>query len=236
MRERIERSGVERSFLVCATPRSGSNLLADMLAGTGLVGQAGERFNHSELPTWAHRRPGDYLVHCAEDENGTGVFGLKLHWDQLDRFLGLLRSLRAAGGQDGELIAAVFPEPRYVHLRREDAVAQGVSWWKARTSGAWRGGREPRSEPVFDFDGIDERVERVQEHDREWARWLGENGIDALELTYERFVDDPGAAVRSTLAFLGVDVPADLHVEPRTERQSDAVNDEWIRRYREAKG
>jgi LPS sulfotransferase NodH len=34
------------------------------------------------------------------------------------------------------------------------------------------------------------------------------------------------------LGFVGVDVPADLHVEPRTERQADAVNDEWIRRYR----
>jgi LPS sulfotransferase NodH len=35
------------------------------------------------------------------------------------------------------------------------------------------------------------------------------------------------------LEFVGIDVPADFHVEPRTERQSDAVNEDWIRRYRE---
>jgi trehalose 2-sulfotransferase len=206
-------------------------MLTHLLAESGLVGLAGERFNHSEFPDWARRRPGDYLVHCAVDANGTAVFGIKLHRDQLERFLGTLRSLRGSDGSDGELVAAVFPEPRYVHLRREDAVAQGVSWWKARTSGSWRGGREPRSEPVFDFDGIDERVRRVREHDREWAGWMAANGISALELTYEQVVADPVARVRETLSFLDLAVPDDLRVDPRTERQSDEVNEEWIRRY-----
>ena len=96
------------------------------------------------------------------------------------------------------------------------------------------GGREPPGEPVFDFDGIDERVRRVQEHDREWSRWLVANGIEPLELTYEQLVADPAGVVRRTLAFIGLAAPADLRVEPRTERQSDEVNEDWIGRYREA--
>jgi LPS sulfotransferase NodH len=232
-RRRLEQAGIERSFFLCATPRSGSNLLADLLAGTGLVGHAGERFNHSELPTWAPRRPGEYLAFCAGDAKDTGVFGLKLHWDQLERFLALLRSFRDAPEHDGDLIDAVFPSPRYVHLRREDSVAQGVSWWKARTSGAWRGGREAPREPVFDFDGIDERVKRAQEHDREWSRWFDANGIEPLELNYEALVGDPARVVEGTLRFLGVDVPETLVLTPGTKRQFDEVNEEWIRRYRE---
>lgn len=232
-RDAMERAGIERSFLVCATPRSGSNMLARMLADTGLVGLAGERFNHSELPGWARRRPVRYLEECAADARGTGVFGLKLHWDQVERFLALLRSLRGSPPGDREVIEAVVPQPRYVHLRREDPVAQGVSWWKARTSGAWIGGRGAPREPVFDFDGIDERVQRVQEHDLEWSRWFDTNGIDALELTYERLVADPAAVVGRTFEHLGVDAPVGLVVEPRTARQADEVNEDWIRRYRE---
>ena len=232
-RARLEHAGIERSFFLCATPRSGSNMLAGLLSGTGLVGHAGERFNHSEFPSWAGRRPVDYLAHCAEDAKGTGVFGLKLHRDQLERFLGLLRSLRGAPENDADLVAAIFPTPHYVHLRREDSVAQGVSWWKARTSGAWRGGREAPREPVFDFDGIDERVKRVQEHDREWGAWFDANGIDRLQLTYEQLVADPARAVEGTLRFLGIAVPETLVVAPGTKRQFDEVNEEWIRRYRE---
>lgn len=232
-RAELERVGVERSFLICATPRSGSNMLARMLSDTDLVGLAGERFNHSELPGWAHRRPVRYLEACAADARGTGVFGLKLHWDQVERFLAFLHSLRGAPAGDRELVEAVFPQPRYVHLRREDPVAQGVSWWKARTSGAWIGGREAPREPAFDFDGIDERVQRVQEHDAEWGRWFDANGLEPLELTYEQLVADPAAVVGRTLEFLGLDLPVGLVVEARTERQADEVNEDWIRRYRE---
>ncbi len=52
-------------------------------------------------------------------------------------------------------------------------------------------------------------------------------------MTYEELAADPAAWTRRVLEFAGVDVPADLHIEPRTQRQGDAVNAEWIRRYRE---
>jgi LPS sulfotransferase NodH len=208
-------------------------MLAYLLGETRLVGVAGERFHRDELPASSSRRPGKYLERCAADARGTGSFGLKLHWDQLEPFLGLLRGLRGAPGGDAELIAAVFPQPHYVRLRRADAVAQAVSWWKARTSGAWLGGREATREPVFDFEGIDERVRRTREQDAAWDGWLAANGVEALQLTYEQVAADPAGCARRTLRFLGVEVPDDLAVTPQTLRQSDGVNEDWIRRYRE---
>ncbi len=231
---RIEGGGVGRSFFLCATPRSGSNLLARLLAGTQLVGLAGERFNHHELPGWAHARPGAYLVECAKDARGTSVLGLKLHWDQVEPFLGLLRRLRGVGGlSDRELVERVFPEPTFVWLRREDEVAQGVSWWKAKTSGAWLGGRAGRREPWFDFDEIDTRIRRVREHNDAWARWFSSNSLDPLSITYEEVAAEPVPAVGRVLLHLGLDAPADLAIEPRTQRQADDVNREWIDRYLE---
>ena len=51
-----------RSYLVCATPRSGSTLLCDLLGRTGVAGQPEEYFEalrHSGLP----RRPQEYFDH-----------------------------------------------------------------------------------------------------------------------------------------------------------------------------
>ena len=234
VRRRLDRAGIDRTFVVCTTPRSGSNMLCRLLAGTGIVGLAGERFHHEEVPPWAWRRPGDYLVACAADAMGTGVFGLKLHRDQLPRCVRLLRRLRGTDGlSERELVEAVFSATRFVWLRRDDAVAQGVSWFRAAASGVWLADRKPSAEPAFDFEEIDVLVRRVGEENEGWRGWFGENALAPLDLSYEELTADPGAAGRRVLAFLGVDVPDGLAIEPRTRRQADDVSTDWIRRYRE---
>jgi LPS sulfotransferase NodH len=233
VRRRLGRAGVDRAFLVCTTPRSGSNMLGRLLAGTGLVGLAGERFNRYEVPEWAEWRPGDYLVTCAGDARGTGVFGLKLHWDQLPRFFGLLRRLRGTGGlSERGLIEAVLPGPRFVWLRRDDPVAQGVSWWKAEQSGAWIGGKPAVAEATFDFEGIDELVRRVEQENEGWRQWFAANELDPLVVVYEELAAQPAAAGRRVLEFLGTAIPDGLTIEPRTKPQSDDLSADWIRRYR----
>jgi LPS sulfotransferase NodH len=233
VRRRLGRAGVDRSFVICTTPRSGSNMLGRLLAGTGLVGLAGERFNRYEVPDLADRRPGDYLVACAQDARGTAVFGLKLHWDQLPRFFGLIRRLRGTSGlSERELIEAVLPGPRFVWLRRDDSVAQGVSWWKAEKSGAWIGGRPAVGAATFDFEGIDELVRRVEKENEAWGHWFAANGLDPLVVIYEELAAQPAAAGRRVLEFLGIAIPDGLTIEPRTKPQSDDLNADWIRRYR----
>jgi LPS sulfotransferase NodH len=49
-----------RSYLVCATPRSGSTLLCDLLAGTGVAGRPEEYFQLMPV-TCRARHPRDYL-------------------------------------------------------------------------------------------------------------------------------------------------------------------------------
>jgi trehalose 2-sulfotransferase len=61
------------SYLICATPRSGSTLLCDLLAGTGVAGRPEEYFQ--QLPaTGRARHPRDYL--CAVwDAELAGILG-----------------------------------------------------------------------------------------------------------------------------------------------------------------
>jgi LPS sulfotransferase NodH len=51
-------------------------------------------------------------------------------------------------------------------------------------------------------------------------------------VTYEQLAADPACEARRVLAFIEVDVPAGLVIAPVTERQGDAINEDWISRYR----
>ena len=235
LRLKIEQSGVDASLFVCTTPRSGSNLLDGLLASTGLVGEPAEDFGsvfETHVPPVSCADFGEYLLGRVGRARG-GVFSMKLHGYQRDRLVHLLGLLR--GGHrlsPSELISATFPDPHYVWLRRRDVVAQAVSWWKARQSGMWMG---PRSggRAEFDFDGIDATVQRVRKEANDWQRWFSTNGIEPLKVSYEQLDGNPAAVVREILAFVGVDTAPDPTVNLRTVRQADAVNAEWIRRYRE---
>ena len=236
LRRRIEDAGVERTFFICSTPRTGSTMLGDLLADTGLVGRAdeffGEPFRQDVVPGLTRGGFDDYLVGCMGNAR-QGTFGIKLHWDQVEVFLYLLRLRRGLRGLgDAQVLEAVFPATSFVFLTRDDTLAQAVSWWKAMASGKWVDEQSP-GEAAFDADRIAGRVRRIEEHNAAWRRWFEANGVEPLNVTYEEVAADPGGAARRVLGFVGVAVPADLRVEPRTERQADAVNDEWIRRYRE---
>jgi len=152
LRRRIKAAGVERTLFICSTPRTGSTMLGDLLADTGLVGHAdeyfGEVFRQDVVPGLSRRGFDDYLVACTQHAHGTGTFGIKLHWDQVEVFLYLLRLRRGLHGlDDAAVIEAIFPSPSFVWMRRRDTVAQAVSWWKAMGTGKWTDGQAVTGEP-----------------------------------------------------------------------------------------
>src|SRR4051812_3152078 len=118
-----------QSYLVCATPRSGSTLLCELLASTGVAGRPTEPFERlraTDLP----RQPREYFEdldapevfeHLAPSEPGTarpdgafaerlpgileegttpnGVFGAKVMWGYLPDLLVGIRQLPQANGR-----------------------------------------------------------------------------------------------------------------------------------------
>lgn len=235
-RRRLEEGGITRSFFVCSTPRTGSTMLADLLATTFTVGLAAEHFNSRAVPV-SGVRVGDYLAGCLRKAMGTDVFATKLHWDQLDTFLRLLRRLRGSRRlSDAALIEAVFPEPRYIAMTRRDKVAQAVSWWKAEVTQVWLDWDVQSGEPVFDSGEIGRRVRLAHEQDAAWDRWFAANGVTPMRVAYEDLAADPATVATAALEHIGVAVPAGLAPSPRTRRHADSVNEEWIRRYRALAG
>jgi LPS sulfotransferase NodH len=171
MTDRIEARPMRKpvhSYMVCATPRSGSTLLCEMLASTGRAGRPQEHFEvlrHSGLP----RQPREYFGdadpldvpdHLAPLESGEpasepaqvwwarrltaglsedGVWGGKLMWGHVEDFLGRVRELDGLADADLETaLRALFGEPQLVYVARQDKVAQAVSLWRAVQTQAWR--------------------------------------------------------------------------------------------------
>src|SRR6185503_16236179 len=119
--------------------------LATSLRATGAVVAPDPRFwcgwrGHDPCTRQQLRRdPGSPATARAYDRiraagtDAAGCFGADVRWPELDRLLGALRSGAPGGaGAEHELLGAFLPGLRYVHLTREDKVAQAVAWWRAR--------------------------------------------------------------------------------------------------------
>ncbi len=162
-------AGILNAYVVCATPRSGSTLLCEMLRSTGCAGRPLEHFEvlrHSSLP----RQPREYfsdlgsgptLRQLAPLQPGSpsseapeqwwarivkrgrtdnGVWGGKLMWGHVPDLLSRARELPGLAGADLQaVLAELLEDPRMVLVTRADKVAQAVSLWRALQTQRWRG-------------------------------------------------------------------------------------------------
>jgi trehalose 2-sulfotransferase len=226
------------SYFVCGIPRAGTWLLCGLLASSGVAGDPQEWFwrdtERDFRERWGVSTDADYLARVLE--TGTtpnGVFGSKLMWGYHGDFLARLR--RLAGSErlrDGAIVERFFPAPRYVWIRRDDVVAQAVSWAKAIQSGYWHVWDERRDvELRLDLEQVDALVREVREHDLAWRRWFGANGVEPLVVRYEELAAEQQAVTRRVLDFLGVAAPPGTVFASPTRPTADAVDREWIARY-----
>jgi LPS sulfotransferase NodH len=243
---------VTKSYVVCATPRSGSTLLCALLAGTGVAGRPEEYFErlaHSGLP----RQPREYfegvedaelLAHLAPTDPGrpdradpipaalaagttaNGVFGAKLMWTHL-----LDLAERLGRSPDAALLAERLPEPRYVHVTRGDKVAQAVSLWRAVQTRAWRAGEvSEEGKATYHGGAIAHLVAQLSEQDEAWRAWFAANGIRPLTIAYEALAVDVRATTVAVLDHLGA---GDAEIpEPPLRRQGDDRSTRWVERFR----
>jgi LPS sulfotransferase NodH len=235
---------IERAYLVCATPRSGSTLLCELLKETGVAGRP-EEFFETLRSTGYPRQPRQYFEGAPEVQAllpevdagtperefdwdavlraGTtpnGVFGAKVMWSHL-------ADLGPRLG--GRALEDVLPGVRYVRVSRADRVAQAVSLWIAIQTQHWRdeGDNVQTHEPIYSFTAIRHLVEQLTAHERAWDEWL--LGREVIDVPYEALAAAPGATVATVLERLGIEGRApDV---ARMRRQAGARSREWIERY-----
>lgn len=233
------------SYLLCGTPRTGSTLLCGLLASTGVAGRPESYFRAPDERAWAARfgllvaADGSVdrqrFARAARSAGSTpnGVAAARVMWGSVQRVVdGLAPPPRTR--RDLDVLTDVYGPLRLVHLRREDAVGQAVSWARAEQTGYWQEGDPRAAEPRFDLAEVEELVRTVGEHEAAWDRWFAAQGVAPHRVTYEEVTADPDRAVRGILDHLGVAPPAGWRPAPRQRRQADGLSAAWVRRYRDA--
>jgi LPS sulfotransferase NodH len=240
-----------RSYLICATPRSGSTLLCDLLGQTSIAGRPNSFYRTQSIATFCERwhvEPGEgldferrYLAAAIREGSGdTGMFGMRLHALSLFDLLGKLAMLYPAEPTDAARLSAAFGTPLYIRLSRKDKIAQAISrtiaeqsgLWHRNTDGAERERVKPHEAPVYDGARLRAHIAETAAHEAVWDEWARGQGITPFEISYEELSANPRATLAKILIALGRDPVIADKAQAQTARLADATSKEWAARYR----
>ena len=236
-------------YVICATPRSGSTLLCDLLTATRAAGHPQSHLRVQDISGWAKQwgvaeprassAPPTHQAFLAAmvlaGTADTAMFGLRLMWptvyEATERF-------NAARGGKMDLPSRLEQEigaTLFIQLSRDDKVAQAVSLVRAEQTGLWhvhadgseRQRTAPPRAPVFDPDRIAQAHRTLSNEKTEWSRFFERHGIAPLRLRYEDLAANPPRVLAETLTALGLDPAHAIGVNARTARMADATGGAW---------
>lgn len=207
--------GKPRLFIVATTPRSGSHFLCHNFRRTGVFGCPLEYFAEGRFKDWA-KKSSSNLPHetlsfiMSKRTSMNGLFGVKCHWPQFINF-------------NHDLISDYLNlSTPFIRISRNDIVSQAVSWNIAEQTKSWISFQIPTREPRYCFEGILNAYQSIQNEKKSWSSYFLANRNPVLELIYEEFVGDIGAAFKSVSEFLDVSLPRDFdhkfHLTPKCQR------------------
>jgi LPS sulfotransferase NodH len=228
------------SYLLCATPRSGSSLLSRQLERTGLLGMVPAPLIDTEYLLdlterdreidWGRIDIAAYLADCkARSRTPNGVAAFKVMWREVDV---VCRRLGVASTEFAGLVSA---DTRYVLLTRDDEVGQAVSFAKANHSQCWNAAEQAafRGRYVFDHRAVDAAARILAEQRAGWSGFFATTGIEPLRVRFEALAADPDATIDAIARFVGLEAAPFATGDEVFARQADALDGEWLRRYEE---
>lgn len=205
----------ERGYIICSEHRSGSTLLCEWLASSGILGHPAEYLARTEDSIALDRDPGLLGVLLARAMTANGVYGLKLFSQQFDV------TMRARW-------LTRLPNVRFIFLERRDLLGQAISLVRALQTQQYRAHEEALAAPCYDEAAIARQLRRLAEANGRWRMYFARNGADVLWLTYEDMIADPVATIRAVAAHIDVaDLPTINPQLVRVSVQRDAVSDAW---------
>lgn len=254
-----------KAYLVCATPRSGSTLLCEMLRDTGRAGVPLEHFEilrHSSLPrqpreyfqdlgapdvtallapvepgTASTENPADWWARIlAEGSTDNGIWGGKIMWGHTEDFVSRARELPGLGGADLDAVLhELLDDPQLVFVTRRDKAAQAVSLWRAVQTQSWRHGEPPSGDSVTYDFKAIDHLVAQLESDE--RSWT-----EWFARTGRRPLEvsydrlDAAPAYTVEVVLHALGLPDGRVTVPRLTRQRDDLSATWIERYRQERG
>jgi trehalose 2-sulfotransferase len=214
-----------RGYAICATPRSGSNFLCQLLASTGALGKPLEYFNVKgrrihEDPYYPDDPAEQFRRIMTVGATPNGVYGLKLFPEQHD-----LVSTTYAWTK-------LLPNLKFIVLERRDILGQALSWVRATQTDRYLSTDSPQRADTYNGEMIRSSLRLVVGRRARWSMFFARTGITPLPVFYEDVVANPQTEVDRIAAFIGDCSPALIRLElVETKIQRDMVSEEWRRRF-----
>jgi LPS sulfotransferase NodH len=241
-------------YIICATPRSGSTLLCNLLASTRKTGNPNSYYHRTEIMShWAAEwsLPGRdtmsanefsiaYLEATIKAGRGeTNVFGLRLMREYLEGLLSVLDQLFPGLPSDVHRFECAFGNVLYIHLTRENKLSQAISLVRAEQSGLWHiapDGTEIErlglpQDPKYDFKLIQRKLTKLEAHDAAWSEWFDQQGITPLRVEYEILSEAPAGTLIRICEALGVEVKKADAARPGVAKLANEISLDWMRRF-----
>ncbi|GEM_PF-2447979 len=231
-------------YLICTTPRAGSNLLFSLLENAGIASRGpAEKMNQRRVNDveakrgWNETDLSEFIKEIFDSSvTSSGVAGFKVHRRQIEHLVGILNNTNRYRGLSAWNIKSYFPSSlKYIYLVRKDRVSQAVSYVRATQTGIWEirkgEGKKISGALYFDFERIFDAIIQFQKWEKGWEEFFRKNNIIPLKIEYEELIKDHRGTLVRILEYLGVSVPEPLVVEVGLEQQSDLLSEEWARRY-----
>ena len=235
-----ENSGREACsvYIIASTNRTGSYLLCEGLSATHIAGKPTESlypeyYDKLCLPIYGHEVDLTEAIQVLirHDNTPNGVFGAKVHWDQVES----IACLSGYEGPSHTFLLKEFPSARYIYLTRRDTLAQAVSLSIAQQTGKWwlLKGEDPSrwhtAKPVFDAEKILALEQDLIRQNQAWEEFFQTEEIKPLRMEYETLVKNYRGEVGRTLDFLGLDPQiAQTIPDPQLQKQGTELNKQWL--------
>lgn len=248
------RKRVSRSYLIFGVQRSGSTLVCEALKASGFAGSPEEWFYNAwlggyqmfgtEPPPMVDLESAEGVRRSLQDilewgSTPNGVFGAKIMWNYWPEMLSVVRRIATPAPDDEVgLLRSCLPDLRFLRISRRNRVAQAVSWARAE-----QGGRFSSVQAGARHVGLEYDVEQIRRHfihinhaEAGWERFFGERQLGELHICYEDLIDDYAGVMGRVLRHLGIEAPDGHRFSKPLERQADALNSDWERRFRQDQG
>ncbi len=223
--EVLRRMPADRGYMICATSRSGSSYLCQLLASTRMLGTPREYFNTGgqrrrtdpNYPADPQRQL-DIIRTVGATRNG--IYGVKVIGPQLGRIGGAIDPFRD------------LPKLSVIRFRRGDLLGQAISLARARQTKQFLSIDPQRMEPVYSVDFIRHCMQSVREQESIWDAVMMRLGVQPLTITYEEVLKDPQRVVDQIASLMGLSSPAAIEQPFITLGvQRDARSVEWRERF-----
>jgi LPS sulfotransferase NodH len=226
------------SYIIASTMRTGSYLLCEGLEATERAGHPREIFCPERRDMYAGEWSlpagvsfDDFLrAGLAKGTTGNGVFGTKIHQHHLAP---LARACRFTG-EPASVLCKLFPDAKYIHLRRHDRRGQAISWYRAKITNEWYripGEEDPALtgiQPEFHAPEIRRKELELDRQQHAWDAFFAAHAVESIAMDYETLAANYRDEVGRVLAFIGEDAElAQGLPEPRLAIQSDGMTEEW---------